>query len=259
MGNVTIGNKMGEPQLQLKTKATNEVQFRHILNYRLFKEELSERGESELRFLEKFYATRLLIERGCNKIYVNATLATSSPTDKRNGVKVDVCGIHDTGVTLAFCETTQPTFTLRNKLNWLAASKEVQILLLYPFTIDASTILDYLPPETAGRCSIEQVPWLDDTLENAFQEAMDVINLLCNETRVKMLLPLLKQSRRKREYRVRINPKLVYENIANLMEHNVLHELSSNEYTLTPIGKQILGEYLTFMQRIKKTLREFER
>ena len=86
-----------------------------------------------------------------------------------------------------------------------------------------------------------------------------VINLFCNETRVKMLLPLLKQTKRKKEYRIRINPKLVYENIANLMEHNVLRELSSNEYTLTPIGKQILGEYLTFMQRIKKTLREFER
>lgn len=250
---------MGEPQLQLKTKATNEVQFRHILDYRLFKEELSERGESELLFLEKFYAARLLIERGCNKIYVNATLATQSPTEERNVVKVDVCGIHDDGVTLTFCETTQPTIDLCNKLSRLATRNDVQILLLYPFTIDASAILDYLSPETADRCSIEQVPWLDDNLESAFQEAMDVINLLCNETRVKMLLPLLKQTKRKREYRIRINPKLVYENIANLMEHNVLRELSSNEYTLTPIGKQILGEYLTFMQRIKKTLREFER
>jgi hypothetical protein len=249
---------MGQP-LHLKTEATNEVQFRHILDYHLFKEELSERGESELLFLEKFYAARLLIERGCNKIYVNATLANQSQADERNGVKVDVCGVHDDGITLAFCETTQPTITLYNKLNRLVARNDMQILLLYPFTVNASNILDYLPPETAYRCSIEQVPWLDDNLENAFQEAMDVINLLCNETRVKMLLPLLKQTKKKREYRIRINPKLVYENIANLMEHNVLHELSSDEYTLTPIGKQILGEYLTFMQRIKKTLREFER
>ena len=113
-----------------------------------------------------------------------------------------------------------------------------------------------IPPEAAAKVSIEQVPWLDTDLETAFQEAMEFIGLLCNETRVKMLLPLLKQTRKKKDYRVRINPKLVYENIANLMEHNFLHELSSNEYALSPIGKQILGEYLTFIQRIKYALKD---
>ena len=74
-----------------------------------------------------------------------------------------------------------------------------------------------------------------------------------------MLLPLLQETKRKGEYRARINPKLVYANIANLIEHNLLHELTRNEYTLTPIGKQILGEYLAFIQRIKRTIKEFER
>ena len=96
-------------------------------------------------------------------------------------------------------------------------------------------------------------------MEDTFQEAMEYINLLCNETRVRMLLPLLKETRRKGEYRARINPKLVYENIANLIEHNLLDEFSRNEYTLTPVGKQILGEYLAFIQRVKRTIKEFER
>jgi hypothetical protein len=247
---------MGEMQLKLKTQAKNEIQFRHILNYRAFREEHSEQDESELHFLEKFYAARLLSERGCDKIFVNATLTTQPSTDGKNEIGVDVCGITENGFILALCETTEPTAELHAKLEFLAAIGNVDILLLYPFTIDAHTILDLIPPDAADKFSIEQVPWLDTTLETAFQEAMEFIGLLCNETRVKMLLPLLKHTRKKKDYRVRINPKLVYENIANLMEHNVLHELSSNEYALTPIGKQILGEYLTFIQRIQHALKD---
>lgn len=243
-------------RLQLKTQAKNEVQIRHVLNYRAFREEFSEQDESELHFLEKFYAARLLIERGCDKIFVNAKLTTQSSKDAENEIRVDVCGITETGFILALCETTEPTIDLHTKLEFLAAISNVDILLLYPFTIDASTILDLIPPEAADKFSIEQVPWLDTDLETTFQEAMEFIGLLCNETRVKMLLPLLKHTRKKKDYRVRINPKLVYENIANLMEHNFLHERSSNEYALTPIGKQILGEYLTFIQRIKNALKD---
>lgn len=250
---------MGETQSHLHAKTASEVQFRHILDYRLFRDELSGRGESDLLVLEKFYAARLLIERGCTHIYVNATFTPSPPTEDRRGMPVDVGGLHDDGVILAFCETTPPTIALGNKLTQLAARDDVRTLLLYPFTVDATTILAYLPPESAAKCSIEHVPWLDDDLAHAFHEVMDVINLLCNETRVKMLLPLLQQTQRKREYRRRINPKLVYENIATLLAHDVLRELSTDEYTLTPIGKQILGEYLTFMQRIKTMLRKNER
>jgi len=250
---------MGEAHLQLKTKAENEVQFRHILNYQLFRDEFGEKGEPELLFLEKFYATRLLVEKGCNKVYMNATLVAQSRDEAQNEIKVDVCGVHGDDFILAFCETAQPSINIYEKLEFLASINNVKIVLLYPFTMDIGAILDRFPPRYADRFSIEQVPWLDDDLEGAFQEAMEFIGLLCNETRVKMLLPLLRQTRRKSEYRERINPKLVYENISNLMEHNLLHELSSNEYALTPVGKQILGEYLTFVQRIKKTLKEFER
>jgi len=250
---------MGEPQSRLHTTAANHVQFRHLLDYRRFRDELSERGDSELLVLEKFYAARLLIDRGCTHVYVNPTYLPSPPTTNRNGIPVDVGGLHDAGVILAFCETTPPTLALRNKLTPLATKTDVRTLLLYPFTVDATAIYAHLPPGSATRCSIEHVPWLDDDVTYAFHDVIALLNLLSNETRVKMLLPLLHQTQRKREYRQRINPKLVYENIATLLNHNVLRELSTDEYTLTPIGKQVLGEYLTFLQRIKTMLKKSER
>ncbi len=250
---------MGKPLSHLHATAANEVQLQHLLDYRRFRDELNERGDSELLVLEKFYAARLLIDRGCTHVYVNPTYLPSPPTADRNGIPVDVGGLHDTGIILAFCETTPPTIALHKKLTPLAAKTGVRTLLLYPFTVDATAIYARLPPGSTATCSIEHVPWLDDDMASAFQDVMALINLLSNETRVKMLLPLLYQTRRKREYRQRINPKLVYENIATLLDHNVLHELSTDEYTLTPIGKQILGEYLTFIQRIKTMLENSER
>ena len=252
---------MGEvvPQLQLNTSRENEVQFRHVINYQRFKNKFGNTSGVELNNLEKYYAARLLIEKGCNRIYVNAVLAVRFSDDVARELKIDVCGIRDEGYILVFCETARPSIDLHRRLEFLATIKPVEIVLLYPFTVNSRSILDSLPAKHIDKISIEQVPWLDDDLEEAFQEAVEFISLLCNETRVRMLLPLLKETRRKGEYRVRINPKLVYENIANLMEHNLLHEFSRNEYTLTPIGKQIFGEYLTFIQRVKRTIREFER
>jgi hypothetical protein len=247
------------PQLRLQTSGNNEVQFRHAVNYRRFKTQFGKNDEAELRTLEKYYAARLLIEKGCNRIYVNAVLMVRFPERTARELQIDVCGIRDERFVLVFCESARPTGDLYRRLEALASITNVEIVLLYPFTVNSGTILDPLSPQYLDKVSIEQVPWMDDDLEDAFQEAMKYVNLLCNETRVRMLLPLLKETRRKGEYRTRINPKLVYENLANLIDHNLLDEFSRNEYTLTPIGKQILGEYLAFIQRVKRTIKEFER
>jgi hypothetical protein len=250
---------MGETQrLKLRTKAENEVKFQHIIDYKLFKKKFGEDRE-ELITQEKFYAIRMLIDSGHNQIYVNADISTQENDKTQKETKVDVCGIHENSYTLVLCETDLPTVELYKKLELLTSIKNTEIILIYPFTIDTTTVLNPLPSNLVDRLSIEQIPWLDEDLESTFQEAIKFINLLTNQTRVKMLLPLLRQTRRKSDYREQINPKLVYENIANLTENNLLRELSRNEYCLTPIGKQILGEYLAFIQRIKKTLREYKR
>jgi hypothetical protein len=208
--------------------------------------------------LEKFCAARLLIDKGCQQIFINANLHLPHSEDALQNLPVDVCGTRDSEFILAFCNTSTP-FIDQEKLTILASIHNVKIVLLYPFTANPATIRHRIPQKWADKIIIEQIPWIDDEIEDAFQEAIEFINLLTNQTRVKMLIPLLKKTRSKGEYRLRINPKLVYENLDNLLERNLLHELSRNEYTLTPIGKQILGEYLTFSQRIKNTLRTNKR
>jgi hypothetical protein len=251
---------MGENQspLKLQTKAENEVQLRHIMNYQAFKEAFTRQNESEIRLLEKFCAARLLIDKGCQQVFINANLHVPQTKNALQNLPIDVCGTRDGEFVLAFCNTTKPLID-REKLALLASIHNVKIVLLYPFTANPTTIRHHIPQQYADKIIIEQIPWIDDEIEDAFQEAIEFINLLTNQTRVKMLIPLLKQTRSKGEYRLRINPKLVYENLDNLLERNLLHELSRNEYTLTPIGKQILGEYLTFIQRIKNTLRTNKR
>lgn len=251
---------MGENQFQLKlqTKAENEVQLRHIVNYQAFKDAFNKQNETEIQLLEKFCAVRLLIDKGCQQIFINASLHIPNTVDALQNLHVDVYGSRGSEFILAFCNTTTPLVD-REKLALLASIQNVKIVLLYPFTTNPTIIRHHIPQKYSDKIIIEQIPWIDDEIEDSFQEAIEFINLLTNQTRVKMLIPLLKQTRSKGEYRLRINPKLVYENLDNLLERNLLHELSRNEYTLTPIGKQILGEYLTFIQRIKNTLRTNKR
>ena len=82
------------------------------------------------------------------------------------------------------------------------------------------------------------------------------MDVLCNETRVKMLLPLLEHPQGKKNFREEINPKLIYENVPLLRTHKLIDELSNDLYDLTPMGKTILGEYLAFVEKVRDLLKK---
>jgi predicted transcriptional regulator len=82
------------------------------------------------------------------------------------------------------------------------------------------------------------------------------MDLLGNETRVRMLVPLLERPHGKRHYRAEINPKLVYENVTSLLTHRLIDELDDDTYGLTTIGKQIFCEYMAFVERVRRVLEE---
>jgi predicted transcriptional regulator len=82
------------------------------------------------------------------------------------------------------------------------------------------------------------------------------MDVLTNETRVKMLLPLLEQPQGKRHFREDINPKLIYENVPLLQTHKLIDELSDDLYGLTTMGKMILGEYLAFVEKVRHLLEQ---
>jgi predicted transcriptional regulator len=73
---------------------------------------------------------------------------------------------------------------------------------------------------------------------------------------MRMLAPLLERSGAKRDYRTRINPKLVYHNISALSDAGLLDENVEGAYDLSEFGKTILAEFLTFLEKARKTLYE---
>ncbi len=107
-----------------------------------------------------------------------------------------------------------------------------------------------------GKVTMEVLGWFDDTFEETFRETLGLIELLGNETRMRMLAPLLEKSGAKRDYRTRINPKLVYHNIAALSDAGLLDENHEGTYELSQFGKTILAEFITFLEKTRKTLDE---
>jgi DNA-binding PadR family transcriptional regulator len=81
-----------------------------------------------------------------------------------------------------------------------------------------------------------------------------MVELFANQTRVRMLTPLLEKQFRKRDYRRVINPKLIYENLANLLESGIIDETEDESYRLTGLGSDLLGEYLTFLERVRRVI-----
>jgi len=71
---------------------------------------------------------------------------------------------------------------------------------------------------------------------------------------MQILLPLLIGPTKKSHYRVKINPKLVHENLPILISRRLVREMEENTYALTHIGDRVLAEYLKFLQEIKKAL-----
>jgi len=59
--------------------------------------------------------------------------------------------------------------------------------------------------------------------------------------------------------REEINPKLIYENVPLLRTHKLIDELADDLYDLTPMGKAILCEYLTFVEQVRRLLEQGDR
>jgi len=103
---------------------------------------------------------------------------------------------------------------------------------------------------------MEVLGWFGDTFQETFRETLGLIELLGNETRMRMLAPLLERSGAKRDYRTRINPKLVYHNISALSDAGLLDENIEGAYELSQFGKTVFAEFITFLEKTRKTLDE---
>jgi hypothetical protein len=172
-------------------------------------------------------------------------------------LNVDVCGIDRGNLNLVFCETGPVKESLLRSLELVEGAENANATLLFPSRIDTSGIAERFPEAIqSGKFEVERLPWRERAIDRTFREALEIIGLLGNQTRVRMLVPLLESPHGKRYYRAEINPKLVYENVASLLTHRLIDELDDDTYGLTMAGRQIFCEYMAFLERVRRVLEE---
>jgi len=231
----------------------------HVVNYTAFREDFkSQEDESELHILEKFHAARLLSRSGDVVTFVDPVLW--DPEEHSNRVTTDLASVESGLLTAVFCETKPPGEVLLKGLEVVDGAENSKSVVVYPFRVDSESIDRKFPDAVeSGKITIEHLNWRDRGLEKMFRQTLELMDVLCNETRVKMLLPLLEHPQGKKHFREDINPKLIYENVPLLRTHKLISELADDLYDLTPMGKTILGEYLAFVEKVRDLLEKAEK
>jgi hypothetical protein len=225
----------------------------HVINYSAFRGDFRKQDESELHLLEKFHAARALSQSGDTDTFIEPTLYDAGKQSRR--LTADLAGVEAGNLTAVFCETEPPGEALMRDLEVVDEAENSKAVVVYPFKVDSGSLDAKFPDAIeSGKVVIEHLNWRDRALERAFRNVLEIMDLLCNETRVKMLLPLLERPQGKKNYREEINPKLIYENVPLLRTHKLIDELSDDLYDLTPMGKTILCEYLTFVEKVRQVM-----
>ncbi len=178
--------------------------------------------------------------------------------DDNSTIVADLCGIKKEEIILAFCSARLPEQTVWNSIRLISQSQNARSLILSPEEISPDLIEEEAPGALRmGKVQVETLGWFDDTLERTLQQTLRTIELLVNETRMRMLAPLLQKSSLKREFRARINPKLVYHNLTALSEAGIVDEPVEGTYELSQLGKTVLPEFIAFLEKTRKTLDDY--
>jgi len=242
-------------KLQLSLSAeTQRVYPQDILDYSTFIDKHRRPTEkSELRQFERFHASRHLISQEMDT-YLDAKL---TPGDPSPSMTVDVCGVKNGTIIAVFCQTAGLDEPLARSIATINKAQNASAVILLPRELDQPALKESVRAALErGKVTMEVLGWFDDTFEETFRETLGLIELLGNETRMRMLAPLLEKSGAKRDYRTRINPKLVYHNITALSEAGLLDENNEGTYELSQLGRTVLAEFITFLEKTRKTLDE---
>ncbi len=231
--------------------AAKRVSPRETLDYVAFSENHRQPNEtSELHVFEKFYAARSLIEDGF-ETYTDVDVSESA---NRPLIRADAVGRKGEVITLVFCEAGEAKHTEVETLTRIGKSENARAVILVPMGVDlVLPDLDRSPFKT-GKVVVESLGWFGDQLDQTLQETLRLIDLLGNETRMRMLAPLFRKTGAKREYRTSINPKLVYKNLAAFLETGLVDEVDRGSYELSQVGKSIMADFIAFLERTRRTL-----
>ena len=236
------------------SKDTQRVFPQDILDYNTFaRRHHNPNGKNELKQFERFHASRHLISKEMDT-YLDATL---TPPDRSRSMTVDVCGMKNGTMTVVFCQSAGLDEPLAKSLETINKSRNTNAVLLVPKELALSQLEESVRVALKrGKLTMEVLGWFDDRFEETFRETLSLIELLGNETRMRMLAPLLEKSGAKRDYRTKINPKLVYHNISALSLAGILDENADGAFELSQFGKTVLAEFITFLEKTRKILDE---
>ena len=235
----------------IPSKTTEHVSPQDILDYETFnRKHLSRLGGNELKQFERFHASRHLISQDM-ETYLEAKIGSADNGDQ---MTVDVCGLKERNLTAVFCQTGELS-PLAGSIATINKSRNANAIVILPRQLDRHSMGPQLRAAIDnGKATIEVLGWFNDSFEETFRETLSLIELLGNETRMRMLAPLLEKSGAKRDYRTRINPKLVYHNISALSVAGLLDENNEGTYDLSQFGKTVLAEFITFLEKTRKAL-----
>ncbi len=238
----------------VKRPPPKRVSPQSVLDYETFARRFHEPQDIRgLKLFEKFITASKMIREGYDT-YLNPTL---KPSDNTPSFTADAAGLKDRQILVAFCTSSEPDEELWDALKQVSASTNGTALIVSAHGLDDATIDERIPDAIGkGKIEVETLGWFDDTLEEALRQTLRTIELMVNETRMRMLAPLLGKSAVKKEFRARINPKLVYHNIAELSKAGILDEPSQGTYELSRMGETVLAEFLMFLERTRRTLND---
>ena len=178
--------------------------------------------------------------------------------DDYSAIKADVAGVKNGEMIVAFCSASLPEQSVWSSVRLISQSQNARSLILSPEEISPDLIEEEVPRGLdMGKLQIETLGWFEDTLERTLQQTLRTIELLVNETRMRMLAPLLQKSALTRDFRARINPKLVYHNLTALSEAGIVNEPVEGTFELSQLGKTVLPEFIAFLEKTRKTLDDY--
>ena len=238
-------------RLAFDTPNPSEIRPGDIMNYGVFRRKFrTDENESELQLAQRFHAARILFEKGNDHVYVQVPLKTEDSRLRSSAkITVDICGVANDDLTLVFCVASAPTDELLKKLRLVEEASNARALIMYPFSVGLPRF-----KSEHKKLDVAHVPWLDEQMDSAFREVIEMVELFANQTRVRMLTPLLEKGFKKRDYRRVINPKLLYENLASLLESGIINESEDESYRLTQFGSDLFGEYLAFLEHVRRVI-----
>ena len=230
---------------------TRLVSGQSVLDFGGFSDEFYESElEEGIGPFEKFIAARTLVREGL-ETYLNPTLKT----DRTSTFRADACGVGDNTVVAAFCAIGLPSDEQWMSIRQVTESDNGIALIVSRSDVNPELVEQKAPRALAlGKIRLETLRWFEDTFEDALQETLRTIELLANQTRMRMLAPLLQKSSLKREFRAKINPKLVYSNLSVLAEAGLVDEPVEGTYELSQLGKTVMADFIVFLERTRKTL-----